>query len=82
MTSITHLIDESTIQVYWPEGCDPHTTNVKLENAETHIAARDRWTNEAMLLLILNHGDSPEPDWELLGEGDDEHGEWCQVWGG
>jgi hypothetical protein len=40
-----------TVKIILADGVSPRTANVEMSNAETHIAARDRFANEAEILL-------------------------------
>jgi len=43
------------------DGCAPRTDNITLANADTHIAARDRYADEAAILKAYHHEASGEP---------------------
>jgi hypothetical protein len=41
----------ATIKIITADGCSPRTANVTLADASTHVAARDQFAAEAMILL-------------------------------
>ena len=47
-----------TIKIINAEGCGTRTSNVEMSNAQTHIAARDRFAKEAEILLAYDADDS------------------------
>ncbi len=71
------------IRIYTPEGQTPFTRRVRLQNVETHIAARDRHASEAeMLREFAESSDVPKTlcggAWRRHSEGADELGDYVR----